>query len=153
MYAAPSRIASFHPPPIQMSSFLKSCCCLPPSLCPLSLPMTSPTCYDEQITSGLYDSLVQKFLNLDKALLSNLEWSKDIKRDPADHRRLLFSDGRPFTTLVFGEIAPQSMGSLHSAVGNHYMGSSRKPVRPGLFIFLDTPNVSNRRLPSMMTLG
>lgn len=53
-------------------------------------------------------------LRLDKALLANLEWEKDFNRDNIDHCRLTFTGGRPFTTLIFGEIAPASMGTLHS---------------------------------------
>lgn len=90
--------------------------------------MAESDCFTDRLSSGLYDSVIKDLLTLDKTLLANLEWEKDFSRDNVDHRRLVFTDGRPFTTLIFGEIAPANMGTLHSALGNHYMGSSRKPV-------------------------
>lgn len=91
--------------------------------------MAASPCYQERLTTGLYDSLVEDLLKLDKSVLANIDWGKDFRRDPQDKLQLIYADGRPFTTLIFGEIAPASMGTQHSAVGNHYMGSARKPVR------------------------
>jgi hypothetical protein len=88
--------------------------------------------YQESQTSGLYDSPVEDLLKLDKAVLANIDWAKDFQRDPHDKLRLVYTDRLPFTTLIFGEIAPSSMGTQHSASGNHYLGSTRKPVR---FVF------------------
>jgi hypothetical protein len=90
--------------------------------------MVEPDCFTERVNSGLYNSLIKDLLKLDKALLTNLEWEKDFNRDSIDHHWLVFTDGWPFTTIIFGEIAPASMGTLHSTLGNHYMGSSHKPV-------------------------
>ncbi|KAF8340217.1 hypothetical protein F5887DRAFT_1284308 [Amanita rubescens] len=87
--------------------------------------MSSDECYETRTTSGLYDTFIQNLLNLGNHALANIEWRKDWKRDPNDSRELIFSDGRPFTTVIFGEIASASMGTRHSAMGNHYVGSNK----------------------------
>ena len=67
--------------------------------------MAASPCYQERLTTGLYDSLVEDLLKLDKSVLANIDWGKDFRRDPQDKLQLIYADGRPFTTLIFGEIA------------------------------------------------
>ena len=91
--------------------------------------MTSDNCYKTRTTSGLYDTFTQDLLNLGNYALANIEWRRDFKCDPSDNCQLIYSDGRPFTTIICGEIAPASMGTCHSAMGNHYVGPNKKMAR------------------------
>lgn len=104
--------------------------------------MTHSASYQDRLTSGLYDSLVEDLLKLDKTVLANIDWGKDFQRDPHDKLRLVYTDGRAFTTLIFGEIAPSSMGTQHSASGNHYLGSTRRPVCLSYPVILRSHSVS-----------
>lgn len=98
--------------------------------------MSSDDFYKARADSGLYDTLVEDLLQLDTCVLANLEWNIHFIRDPKVDKQLIFKDGRPFTTLVFGEIAPSALGTRHSALGNHFLGSanSKKTVWHHLFL-------------------
>ncbi|KAF8351781.1 hypothetical protein F5887DRAFT_1068195 [Amanita rubescens] len=83
--------------------------------------------YQERTTSGLYDKIFQKLQDLNPYLLANLTWDTDFKHDPAYAREFIHtSNGGRFSTFIFGEIAPVIDGTIHSAMGNHFVGTAPK---------------------------
>ena len=103
--------------------------------------MAPSASYQDRQTTGLYDCLVEDLLKLDKAVLTNIDWAKDFHQGPHDKLQLVYTDGRRFTTLIFSEIAPGSMGTQQSASGNHYLGSTRKLVHLSSHIILCSPSL------------
>lgn len=84
--------------------------CLPPSTL-----MTEPSanCYQLRLQSGEYDRITTNLLNFKKHAL-----------DPKKGFRAKTTDDKytPFSTWIFGEIASCSLGTLHQASGNHFIG-------------------------------
>lgn len=91
--------------------------------------MSAEAAYQKRVSSGFYDEVYQKLQDLNPFLLANLTWDTDFKHDPTYAREFIHtSDGQRFSTFIFGEIAPASDGTIHSALGNHFIGTSPKYV-------------------------
>ena len=91
--------------------------------------MSDSSLYLNRLESGDYDQLVNRLRDMGSRALINLEYNRDFERDIRNGFNVKSNDDKivPFTTWVFGEIAPRSVGTLHQSSGNHYIG--RPPVR------------------------
>jgi hypothetical protein len=88
------------------------------------------TICQSRVETGEYERMVKNLKSLGKRVLIGVEYGKDFERDgkkgfkekkPKEDKTIVFS------TWIFGEIASRSVGTLHQASGNHYIG--RPPVR------------------------
>jgi hypothetical protein len=108
--------------------------------------MSDSLLYQSRVSSGDYDRLSANLLTFNKHALVNLEYGRDFERDSRRGFKIISeSENRraPFSTWLFGEIAPHSVGTLHQASGNHYIGCP--PVSTSLpsgTLFLTPPFAS-----------
>lgn len=91
--------------------------------------MTDSHIYHLRASSGEYDKLLVNLQNMKKHALFGLEYNVDFERHPKNGFRKLAGNEKKgiFSTWVFGEIADRSLGTIHQASGNHYLGTH--PVR------------------------
>jgi hypothetical protein len=91
--------------------------------------MSLESFYHQRVASGEYDRLTTTLTNMNKKALIALEYNRDFERDSEKYFRFkpVGEKPVPFYCWIFGEIASRSVGTIHQASGNHYVGKS--PVR------------------------
>lgn len=85
------------------------------------------TTYQTRVDSGDYDRMMKNLKNLGTRALIGVAYDKHFERDGKRGFIEKNANGKVFSTWIFGEIASRSVGTLHQASGNHYIG--RPPVR------------------------
>ncbi|KAF8320642.1 hypothetical protein F5887DRAFT_1291293 [Amanita rubescens] len=95
--------------------------------------MSDPEIYHQRLSSGEYDRLANNLRGMQNRALVNIEYKRDFDRDARNGFKIITNSETvvPFTTWIFGEIAPRAVGTLHQASGNHYIG------RPPNYIMID----------------
>lgn len=88
----------------------------------------STTWYHHRAETGDFKRIAANLKNLKKCALMGVEYARDFERDAKTGFQMKTSDVKktPFSTWIFGEIAPRAVGTLHQASGNHFIG--RPPV-------------------------
>ena len=87
----------------------------------------SSTWYHRHAQTGDFERITSNLINLKKRALLGVEFDRDFERDSNTGFQMKAADKTvPFTTWIFGEIAPRAVGTLHQASGNHFIG--RPPV-------------------------
>jgi hypothetical protein len=93
-----------------------------------------PSIFEDRLASGFYKTTAEKLRALGRNALAGATYGVDFFRNPEPRSRnknFTNAAGGQYTTLVFGEIGDESVGTVLSAKGNHFMGNSTN-VSPSL---------------------
>ncbi|KAK7037890.1 hypothetical protein R3P38DRAFT_2770252 [Favolaschia claudopus] len=115
--------------------------------------------FEQRLTSGLYDELVQNLQAMGKLALGNVDCPDDFARhQPQYSNNIEFraSSGFEFRTMIVGEVAGSTQGTVLRATGNYFTGDpviffsfqpiddSKKSVKD--ILALVTPTSASNRL-------
>ncbi|KAK6996434.1 hypothetical protein R3P38DRAFT_2799750 [Favolaschia claudopus] len=102
----------------------------------MSLPEggPEPTVFEERLTSGLYDELVESLQAMGNSALGNVDCPNDFTRhQPQYSNNIEFrtSDGGlDFRTAIVGEVAGSLQGTVLRAIGNYYSSEPAMQFQP-----------------------
>lgn len=80
--------------------------------------------FEARQSSGLYDDVFAKLVDMGKTCLAESEYDKDFVRVKDWGKNFAYHnlDGAEFRTNIVGQVCAETFGTILSAKGNHFTG-------------------------------